>query len=106
MLCEYLALTRLVHAIGRVSVRKAAVAIGGLVVLAAPFSLIDPEGFYNTLATPSLIALWVSQLMVFLAYPRFAYRRGQLLAAACALSLVASGLAVYGLVMSVQATSS
>ena len=106
MLCEYLALTRLVHAIGRVSVRTAAAAIGGLVVLAAPFSLIDPEGFYNTLATPSLAALWVSQLIVFLAYPRFAYRRGQPLVAACALSLVASGLAVYGLVMSLQATSS
>ncbi len=75
-------------------------------MLAAPFSLIDPEGFYNTLATPSLIALWVSQLIVFLAYPRFAYRRGQPLVAACALSLVASGLAVYGLVMSLQATSS
>ena len=46
-------------------------AIGALMVLAAPFSLIDPEGFYSTLIKPSLIALWLSQLIVFAADPLF-----------------------------------
>jgi amino acid transporter len=97
ILCEYLALTRLAHAITRSSMRAIAVAIGVVIVLAAPFSLIDPIGFYNTLVEPSLVALWLSQLIVFAVYPRFASRRGQRALPAWTLTVIASGLAVYGL---------
>jgi amino acid transporter len=97
ILCEYLALTRLLHAITRTSMRMLAVAIGIVIVLAAPFSLIDPIGFYNTLAQPSLVALWLSQLIVFAVYPLFARKQGQRALPVWALSLIASGLAVYGL---------
>jgi hypothetical protein len=48
------------------------IAIGAAVVLAAPFTLINPERTYNDLLTTSLVALWLSQLIVFAAYPRFA----------------------------------
>jgi amino acid transporter len=102
MLCEYLALTRVIHAITRRRLRPIAAAIGAVVVLAAPFSLIDPAGFYDTLLAPSLVALWLSQLVVFAVYPRFAAKRGQRLLPAAALSLVASGLAIYGLVTSLS----
>jgi hypothetical protein len=97
IVCEYLALTRLLHAITRSSTRTIAVAIGVLIVLAAPFSLIDPIGFYNSLVEPSLIALWLSQLIVFAVYPRFATKRGQRPLPAWALTVIASGLAAYGL---------
>jgi hypothetical protein len=97
ILCEYLALTRLLHAIGGWRLRSLNVAIGAGLVAAAPFSLIDPEGFYQALTKPSLIALWISQLIVFLVYPRFAVRRGQPIVPAAALGLIASGLAGYGL---------
>ncbi len=60
ILCEYLALTRLVHAISNWRLRPITLAIGAGLVAAAPFSLIDPEGFYNALIKPSLVALWVS----------------------------------------------
>ncbi|MBV8943169.1 MAG: APC family permease [Solirubrobacterales bacterium] len=97
ILCEYLALTRLLHAIGRWRLRPITLAIGALMVAAAPFSLIDPQGFYSALVKPSLAALWTSQLIVFLAYPRFvAKRRGRALPA-WTLSAAASGLAIYGL---------
>ncbi|MGO9882117.1 MAG: hypothetical protein ACLPV4_03780, partial [Solirubrobacteraceae bacterium] len=97
ILCEYLALTRLLHAITRSSMRTIAVAIGVVIVLAAPVSLIDPIGFYNTLVEPSLVALWLSQLIVFAVYPRFASRQGQRAPPAWTLTVIASGLAVYGL---------
>lgn len=106
ILCEYLALTRLMHAIGPWSMRTGAVAIGALIVLAAPFTLIDPEGFYTTLIRPSLIALWLSQLIVFAAYPRFAAKHRQRLLPAWALSVCASGLAIYGLWMTLHTATS
>ncbi len=106
MLCEYLALTRLAHAIGRWPVRPVAAVVGAAIVLAAPLSLIDPAGFYNALLEPSLVALWLSQLIVFLVYPRFARAHGQRALPAWALSVVASGLAVYGIWTTVIAPAS
>lgn len=106
ILCEYVALTRLVHAIGGWRIRPIAAAIGVAVLVAAPLSLIDPEGFYSTLLKPSLIALWVSQLIVFAVYPLFAIRRRQRLWPACALALGAGAFAVYGLVTTLQQASS
>jgi hypothetical protein len=106
ILCEYLALTRLVHAISGWRLRPITLAIGAGLVVAAPFSLIDPEGFYNALIKPSLVALWVSQLIVFLVYPRFAGKLRQRALPAWGLAFVASGLAVYGLWTALQQTAS
>ena len=106
IVCEYLSLTRLVHAISGRQIRTIAIAIGAVIVLAAPFSLIDPIGFYNTLVEPSLIALWLSQLIVFAVYPRFAADRRQRPLPAWTLALVASGLAIYGLWITIQQPAS
>jgi amino acid transporter len=105
ILVEYLALTRLVHAIGSWRIRPITVAIGAGLVLSAPLSLIDPHGFYNTLLKPSLIALWLSQLIVFAVYPRFARKQRQRALPAFALSLAASSLAIYGLWITLQHTT-
>jgi amino acid transporter len=102
MLCEYLALSRLAHAIGGWRVRPVAIAIGAGMVLAAPLALIDPEGFYNALLEPSLVALWLSQLIVFAVYPRFASRERRRALPAWTLSAIASALAVYGLWTTLQ----
>ncbi len=106
ILCEYLAVTRLVHAVTRWRIRPIAVVIGVGIVLAAPFTLIDPDGFYDTLVKPSLVALWLSQLIVFAVYPLFAIKRGQRVWPAWTLSVIASALAVYGLVTTLQQASS
>jgi len=105
-LCEYLALTRLVHAIGRWRMRPIAAVIGAGLVLAAPVTLIDPDGFYDSLVKPSLVALWLSQLIVFAVYPLFARKHGQRMLPAWTLSLIASAFAVYGLVSTFQQASS
>jgi amino acid transporter len=97
MLAEYVALSRLVHAISSWRVRPITVGIGVLIVAAAPFMLIDPQGFDDALVKPSLVALWLSQLIVFAVFPRFARKHGQRTLPAWLLSVAASAFAIYGL---------
>jgi amino acid transporter len=106
IVCEYLALTRLAHHVGRWRTRPITAAIGAVIVLAAPFSLIDPNGFYDTLLQPSLVALWLSQLIVFAVYPLFARKLGQRVWPAWLMGLGASAFAVYGLWTALQQASS
>ncbi len=89
--------SRLVHSISPWGMRVAAVAIGGAIVLAAPLTLIDPLDFHDTLAKPSLVAPWLSRLIVFAEYPRFAINHGQRALPEWVLGLAASALALYGL---------
>ena len=102
MLVEYLALSRLVGAVASWPLRRVIIAIGAAVVLAAPFTLINPERIYNDLLTPSLIALWLSQLMVFAVYPRFAARQHDRPLPAWVLTAAATAFAVYGLWATIQ----
>jgi hypothetical protein len=106
MFCEYLALSRLLHAIGGWTMRRVMLGIGLVVVAAAPFSLGNPDSFFSALVKPSLVALWVSQLIVVAVYPRFARRQHRALAPALILSLAASGLLIYGLWTSLQTVTS
>lgn len=106
ILFEYLALTRLLNAIGAWPIRPITLAIGAVMLLAAPLSLINPAGFYDALSTPSLVALWVSQLIVFAVYPRFAAAHRQRALAAWTVTIVAGGLAIYGLWTSLQTATS
>jgi hypothetical protein len=106
ILVEYVALTRLLHAVGRWPIPVVTAGLGLAFLVAAPLVLIDPEGIYTALVRPSLIALWLSQLMVFAVYPRFARRTGRRMAPAWMLSLVASGLAGYGLWVAITQSGS
>ncbi|HEY1522242.1 MAG TPA: hypothetical protein VGF70_04445 [Solirubrobacteraceae bacterium] len=59
----------------------------------------------GTLLRPSLMALWLSQPIVFAVYPMSVARQGSRILGAWAVSVVASGLAVYGLVNAIQTSS-
>jgi hypothetical protein len=106
ILCEYLALTRLAAAVGGWGTHRAAIVVGATIVAAAPLALIDPNRFYDDLARPSLVALWLSQLIVFAAFPRFAARRGLRMVPALALTAVACALGGYGLYTSLATPAS
>lgn len=97
MLAEYVATTRLVHAVSGLSVQRLAWGLGGLVVLAGPVSLIDPDAFYESMLKPSLVALWLSQLVVFVVYPRIAARFGGVRLSDMVLTAGATAFAGYGL---------
>jgi hypothetical protein len=51
------------------------------------------------------MALWLSQPIVFAVYPMSVARQGSRILGAWAVSVVASGLAVYGLVNAIQTSS-
>jgi amino acid transporter len=92
ILAEYLALARLVHWLHGPPVRKVLAWIALPFLAGDAISLIDPDRFYDDLLKPSLGALFVSQLIVFLVFLRV--RRD---AAAIGLVAVSSALVCYGL---------
>jgi len=94
---EFLALGRVANYVLGVPVRAA------LAVIAVPFiavdaiSLINPEGIYESLLRPALIALFIAQAAVFLAYPLYRCaldRRGWL--APSMVAMLAAALMFYG----------
>ena len=101
IVAEYLALGRLLHWLHGPPVRTVFAWIAVPFVAADAISLVNPDRFYDDLLKPSLGALYVSQLVVFVVFPRF--RRGPLAVAAAA---VASALVVYGFYMLVAGGAS
>jgi hypothetical protein len=105
ILVEYLALSRLATAVTAWPLRPVIIGIGALMVGFAPVMLINPDRIYDSLITPSLVALWLSQLVVFAVYPRFAVRRRKRALPAWTLAVAASAFAVYGLWTTIQVSS-
>jgi hypothetical protein len=101
IVAEYLALGRLLHWLHGLPLRRVLVWIAGPFLIADAISLIDPEKFYDRLLKPSLGALFVSQLVVFVVFPLF--RRG---VRWLPLVAVASGLAVWGFYTLVSGSAS
>lgn len=106
MLVEFLALSRLLHAVTRRPIGAVNRVLAVLLVVAGPVSLINPEAFYTALLKPSLVALWLSQLLVFTVYPRFARRHGGRPLLSSSLAAAASAFALYGLYATMQHASS
>ena len=102
MLVEYLALTRLMHAVRGVGISSASRLIAIPLVIAGPLSLIDPDRFYDDLLKPSLIALWLSQIMVVAVFPLFLRARNALRPQGIVLALGATALMVFGLYSTIK----
>jgi hypothetical protein len=97
VIAEFVALTRLLHAMTGVTRRRAALAVGALSVAADAASLADPDRIYDKMITPSLVALYLSQLIVFAGYAVYARRRGRLRALDAVAVAVSCGLMVFAL---------
>lgn len=97
MLVEYLALSRLIHAVSRRPTRSVVRGLAVALVATAPITLLNARGLYYDLLKPSLIALWLSQLIVFAVYPRFAAQRSARPVPAWILTAAATAFAVYGM---------
>jgi len=102
MLVEYLALSRLTTAVTAWPLRKVVIGIGVILVAVGPVLLINPDRIYDNLITPSLFALWLSQLVTFAVYPRFVAKHGGRMLPAWVLAAGASALAIYGLWVTIQ----
>jgi hypothetical protein len=92
IVAEYLALSRLLFAFTGVPVWRIVRLIAVPFVAIDALSLIDPEWFDKNLLRPSLIALYLSQLIVFAVYPLYRRRPVDLALAVIAVALMAWGL--------------
>lgn len=102
MLLEYVAITRLWRAMTGTSTRTSARWIGLALVVAGPISLLlHPDRFYESLLRPSLVLLWLSQLIVVAVFPLFVARRGGIRPWHLVATAVATALAAYGAVSAV-----
>jgi len=106
MVLEYVAVTRLVHAVTARPTRSVARRLAVPLVAAGPISLIDPARFYADLLKPSLVALWLSQLVVVAVYPLYARVRGRLRSSHLVLAAAASGVMLFGLWSTLSSSSS
>jgi hypothetical protein len=106
IMLEFLALGRLARWFIGAEIRPALVAIGIPFLVADGISLAGPDRFYTDLLRPSLIALWISQLIVFAVFPLFWLRtRRPLVPLALALAAVACALGGYGLYTAITFSS-
>jgi hypothetical protein len=94
---EYLALGRLWVALLGVPLRPVLAFIAVPFIAADAISLVDPGGFYSTLLRPSLVALFVAQLVVFAVYPRFRRLHERLRPVDLAAATIAAALMIYGI---------
>lgn len=105
IVAEYLALSRLLHFLYRIDVRRALLLIAVPFVAADALSLVDPQGFYDNLLQPSLAALFASQIFVVVLYPRFRRAmRERVRILDVGASLVASGLMGWGFYLAVTSS--
>jgi amino acid transporter len=102
---ELLALGRLVHWLAGTAIRPTLAAISVPFVVADVVSLVNPDAFYNDLLKPSLIALFASQIVVFLVYPLFRRGEPRRLPAALVATAVATALAGYGLYTAISSAA-
>jgi amino acid transporter len=103
IVAEYLALSRLLFSVTGVRVRTLLVWIGVPFVAVDALSVIDPEGFDKSVLRTSLVALFVSQLIVFAVFPAYRKRRGKLTVVDVLLGAGAFALMAWGLYRSITA---
>lgn len=102
IVAEYVALTRVIRAVTGVDLRRAALAIGALFVLGAALALSDPGEIYDHALTGSLVALYLSQAMVFAVYPMYAGKQGRRSVTDVGIAVIATGLMLFGLYVAVS----
>ena len=97
IVAEYLALSRLLFAVFGVPVRRILKWIAVPFIAIDAISIINPEEFDENVLRPSLVALFLSQLIVFAVFPIYRRRRGKLSPLDVVLAAVAFALMSYGL---------
>lgn len=97
IVAEYLALSRLLYWVSGVPVRRLLAWIAVPFVAADALSLLSPDAFDENVLRPSLIALFLSQLIVFAVFPLYRKRRGELTPVDVAIAVVAFAVMAFGL---------
>jgi hypothetical protein len=105
IIVEFIALSRLLGALFLRPTRMMATIIALVFLAASLGSFLNPLAVYRLLLKPSLIALWISQLIVVAVYPWFVGRHRRVLPGDVALAVGASLLMIFALVTTITSTS-
>ena len=106
LLLEGVALTRILNWATPLSVSAWTRVLAAALVVVAPVSLaLDPGKFYDRLLKPSLVLLWIAQLVVVAVFPVFAHRQRRLRAWHLVVTAVAIALMAFGLVNTLAGSS-
>jgi amino acid transporter len=97
VVAEFLALSRLGHALTGRPVSGLSRLLAAVLVAGAAASLASPNRVYEDLLKPSLVALWLAQLVVFVVYPRLGARARGWRARDVVLAGAGSALMLFGL---------
>jgi len=97
IVAEYIALSRLLYSVTGIAVRTLVKWIAVPFVAIDLLSLLGPDEFDENVLRPSLVALYLSQLIVFAVYPAYRARRGRLTPVDVAIAGVAFALMGWGL---------
>jgi amino acid transporter len=97
IVAEYLALSRLLFSVTGIKVRKLLVWIAVPFVAIDALSITNPDAFDENLLRPALIALFLSQMIVFAVFPTYRRRRGRLTPVDLLLAAGAFALMTWGL---------
>jgi hypothetical protein len=99
---EFIAITRVGHAMFGVPVRRVAQVVAVIFVAGDLISLANPDKIYDDTITPSLTALYISQAIVFATYPLLLRKEGLRRPFEVALAVVATGLMLFGLEVAIS----
>ena len=97
IIAEFIGLSRLMNAMFKISMPKILIYISAAFIFMDLVSLAGPDSFYNYLILPSLFALYLSQLIVFLVYPMFISKFRKLSVVDIAITIVASLLFIFAI---------
>jgi amino acid transporter len=97
IIAEFIALSRLLGAVFKRPNRQMVLLISALFLVGSLISLLNPTGAYSLLLKPSLIALWMSQVIVVAVYPWFVRHYRKVQVADAALAAAASAVMLIGL---------
>jgi hypothetical protein len=97
LLLEYVALTRLLHYVSGAPIRLWVWVLGAALAIAGPVSVaLDPDKFYDKLIKPSLVLLWLSQVIVVGVFPIYLHRQSKLKPWHVLVTAVAVAVMVFG----------
>lgn len=105
IVAEFIALSRLLGTMFLGPSRMMVIIISAVFLAASLISLVNPPAVYRLLLKPSLIALWISQLIVVGVYPWFVHRYRRVLPSDVALAAAGSVLMVFALVIAAISSS-
>lgn len=105
IIAEFIALSRLLSAVFKRPSRPMMLLISALFLAGSLLSLLNPTGAYGLLLKPSLIALWISQLMVVAVYPWFVRHCRKMVVGDVALAAAASLVMLVGLYTALTSAS-